>query len=156
MSLKERIESETAAALKARNQAAVSTLRMLRAAIKNAEIEKREPLDDAGVIEVIGREVKKLRDALESFVAGARQDLADKTGAEITALEAYLPARLSEEELREIIRTAIATTGAAAAQDPGSGPGVSFGKVMSVVSKETKGRADGSAVSALVKEMLGK
>ena len=148
MPLKERIESETAAALKARNEATVSTLRMLRAAIKYAEIEKREPLDDAGVIEVIGREVKKLRDALESFVAGARQDLADKTRVEIAALEQYLPARFSDDELREIIRSAIATTGAATAQD--------FGKVMGIVSKETKGRADGGKVSAMVKEMLGK
>jgi len=146
MTTRERIDNDYAREAKARNAAAVSTLRLLRAALKNAEIEKMKPLEEADVIEIIGREVKKLVDALDSYRAGNRPDLAAQAESEAALMRAYLPAQLGEADLKKIIADKIAALGAATVKD--------FGKVMSEVSKETKGRAEGGKVSALVKAAL--
>jgi len=146
MTTKERIDSDYAHAAKAREAARVSILRLLRTALKYAEIEKMKPLAEEDVIEVTGREVKKLKDAVASYAAGKREDLVSKTEAEIRVLEAYLPAQLDDAALKEIVRTKIAALGAVTAKD--------FGRVMSEVMKEAKGRADGSKVGAAVKEAL--
>ncbi len=146
MTTRERIDSDYAREAKARNAAAVSTLRLLRAALKNAEIEKMKPLEEADVVEVIGREVKKLVDALDSYRAGNRADLAAQAETEAAFMRGYLPEQLTEEALKKIVAEKIAALGATTVKD--------FGRVMSEVSKATKGRADGGKVSALVKAGL--
>ena len=149
MTTHERIDQDFIGAVKARDAFAVSVLRMLRAALKNAEIEKRskkEDLNEADVIDVLGKEVKKIRDAQESFVQGGREDLVQKSKQEIEILERYLPKQLGDDELREIVKGIIAKMGDVTAAD--------FGRVMSEVMKEVKGKTDGSKVSAAVKERL--
>jgi len=148
MTTRERIESDFIREFKARNASAVSTLRMLRAALKNAEIEKMAPLEEADTISVVSKETKKLKDSLESFVAGKRDDLAAQARQEIGLLEQYLPQQVSDEELRGIVRRAIAATGAQTPKDAG--------KVISLVMKEAQGRAQGGTVSNVVKEDLAK
>ncbi len=146
MTTRERLENDYGREFKARNASAVSTLRMLRAAVKNADIEKMKTLEDDEVVEVIGREVKKLRDALETFVAGGREDLATQTRVEIATMEAYLPAQLSDDDLRGIVMKKVAEVGAPSPKD--------FGRIMNEVMKDAKGRAEGAKVSMLVKEAL--
>lgn len=147
MTVRERIDGDCLREVKAQNAPAVSTLRMLRAALKNAEIDKSDhKLTEEDVIEVIGREVKKLKDSLEPFRAGGREDLASKTEAEIALLSSYLPQQLTDEELEKIVRAKIAVLGQATMKD--------FGRIMGEVARETKGRAEGSKVSALVKTIL--
>ncbi len=146
MTTRERIDSDYAREAKARNAAAVSTLRLIRAALKNAEIEKMKPLEEADIIDVIGKEVKKLVDAIESYRSGNRPDLAVQAESEAAFLRHYLPEQLTEEALKQLIAAKIAALGATTVKD--------FGRVMSEVSKETKGRADGGKVSALVKTAL--
>lgn len=146
MTTRERIDSDCAREAKARNAAAVSTLRLLRAALKNAEIEKMKSLEESEVIDIVAKEVKKLTDALESYRAGNRPDLAEQAASEVALLRSYLPEQLDDQALRELIAERIAAVGAVTVKD--------FGKVMSEVSKATKGRADGARVSALVKATL--
>ena len=146
MTTRERIDNDCAREAKARNAAAVSTLRLLRAALKNAEIDKMKPLEESDVVDIVSREVKKLNDAIESYRAGGRQDLADQAATEVTLLRSYLPEQLDDDALRKLIAAKIAATGAATVKD--------FGRVMGEVSKETKGRADGAKVSGLVKAAL--
>lgn len=146
MTTRERLENDYAKEFKARNAFAVSTLRMLRAALKNADIEKLKPLDEDEALDLLAREAKKLRDAADSFAAGGRQDLVDKTAAEIAIVEAYLPARMADDDLRSIVRGRVAAAGLATAKD--------FGRIMSEVMKDAKGRAEGAKVSQFVKEAL--
>lgn len=146
MSLRERIEVDFIRESKAKNATAVSTLRLLRASLKNAEIDKMKPLEDADVLAVLQREVKKMRDALESYVQGNRDDLAGSAMAEIVVLEAYLPQQLSDVELRAVVDRMIAAAGAVTEKD--------FGRIMGAVIKEAQGKADGGKVSAAVKTAL--
>jgi uncharacterized protein YqeY len=146
MNTRERIDNDFAKEFKARNASATSTLRMLRATLKNAEIEKMKPLEEEEVVELVGREVKKLKDAMESFKAGGRQDLIAQTDAELSVLGAYLPAQLDDDALRAIVKEKVAAAGAVTAKD--------FGKIMAEVMKDAKGRAEGSKVGQLVKEAL--
>jgi len=146
MTTRERIEADFVKEMKARNETAVSTLRMLRASLKNIEIEKMKPLEEGEIIDAIGKELKKLRDALESFAQGKREDLVQKTRQEIAFLETYLPQQLSEDELRSLVQEKIKAAGAVTAKD--------FGKIMAEVMKDVKGRAEGGKISLLIKEML--
>ncbi len=146
MTTRERLENDYTREFKARNASAVSILRMLRAAVKNADIEKMKTLEEEEVMEVIAREVKKLRDALETFTAGGREDLATQTRAELALMEAYLPAQLSDDDLRGIIKTKIAAAGTVTMKD--------FGRLMNEVMKDAKGKAEGAKVSAFLKEAL--
>jgi uncharacterized protein YqeY len=146
MTTRERIENDFTKEFKARNASAVSTLRMLRAALKNVEIEKMKPLEEAEVVDVIGREVKKLRDGVESFVAGGREDLAGSARQEIALLETYLPAQLDDAGLRELVGAKAAAMGPLTEKD--------FGRLMKEVMKEVAGRADGQKVGAAVKAVL--
>jgi len=148
MTTKEIIDNDFIRESKARNAFAVSALRMLRAALKNAEIEKMKPLEEQDVISVISKEAKKLKDALEMYVTGKRDDLVEQAKKEIALLEAYLPKQLSDEELLAIIKAKIAELGANSPKD--------FGKVMGVVMKEAQGKADGTKVSAKIKEELAR
>lgn len=145
--LKERIGSEMRDAMKARDQSRVATLRLLMAAVKNAEVELRHELSDDEVLGVVAREAKRRRESIEAFEKGGRDDLVAKESAELEVLEAYLPEQLGEEELAGLVDEAIAETGAAGAKD--------MGRVMKAVMPKVKGRADGSIVSAMVRSRLG-
>jgi uncharacterized protein len=147
MELRERIESDVKHALKTGAKEKVSTLRMLNAALKNKQIDKRRPLSEEEVIETIRSLIKQRKDSIEQFAKGQRQDLVDKETAEVAVLEAYLPAQLSREELAALVREAVTQTGAQGARD--------MGKVMKALIPMVGGRADGKLVSELVKQALG-
>lgn len=140
------MDNDLITAMKARDAFAVSVLRMLRAAIQNAEIEKRGELDEDTILALMKSEVKRLRDALEQFRSGGREDLVEKNEKEIAFLEKYLPAQLNDDALRAIVKDVIAGSGEVTPKD--------FGRVMSAAMKEAKGQADGGRVRAFVKEML--
>ena len=119
MELREKIEDDTRQALKSGAKDKVSTLRMLNAALKNKQIDKRRPLTTEEVIETVRSLIKQRKDSIEQFAKGGRQDLVDKETAEVAILEAYLPKQLAREELEAMIRDAIAQTGAQGARDMG-------------------------------------
>ena len=135
------------AAMKAREATRVSTLRMLMAAMKNTQVEKGHELDDDEVVEVIAREAKRRRESMDAFAQGGRQELVEKEGAELAVLEAYLPEKLSDDELAKLVDEAIAESGASSPKE--------MGQVMKALMPKVKGRADGAAVSAAVRARLG-
>ncbi|MCG0238761.1 MAG: GatB/YqeY domain-containing protein [Firmicutes bacterium] len=149
MSLKQRLQEEMKVALRAREEGRLrlDTLRLVLAAIRNAEIERRRELTDPEVVEVIAREVRQREEALAEFERGQRPDLVEKTRAEIAVLREYLPEPLSEAEIRDLARQAIAQVGATGPRD--------MGKVMQALMPKVKGRADGRLVSQVVRELLG-
>ena len=140
MTLKERLLSDMRTAMRK------TVLSMARAAILQLEKDKRTELDDQGVMEVIAKEIKSRKEALEMFKQGGRQDLVEQNEKEIEILGEYLPPQLSESEIREIIKETIEKVGAAGMKD--------MGKVMGAVMPQVKGRAEGGTVNRLVKEML--
>lgn len=147
--LKEQIKNDTINAMKEKNEEVVATLRMLGAAMKNREIElkkREEGLTDEEVLEVVSKEAKKRKDAIEAYQKGGRQDLVDKETNELKILETYLPAQLSDEEIEKEVKKAIEELGATSLQD--------FGKVMSTAMPRLKGKADGAKVSEIVKNLL--
>ena len=146
MSLKERLDQDLKSAMREKAQLRLDTIRMLKSAIKYREIELMKPLDDAGIHAVIASEVKRRRDAVEQYKAGNRPELAAKEDAEIAILQGYLPQQLSPDELRAKVEAAVAATGAQGMKD--------MGKVMKALLPEVQGRAEGSAVSELVKARL--
>lgn len=148
MLLKDKLMEDLKVAMKEKDAVRKATITMLRAAVKQVEVDQRVDLDDDGVIEIIAKQIKQKRSALEEFEKANRQDLVDEAHQEIKVLEAYLPEQLSEEELRQLISEAIAETGASSPKE--------MGKVISLVSGKTKGRADGKLIATLVKEMLSK
>jgi uncharacterized protein YqeY len=145
--LRDRIADEMRAAMKAREQTRVSTLRMLMAAMKNTQVEKGHELSDDEVVDVIAREAKRRRESMEAFEKGGRAELVEKEGAELAILEAYLPERLGDDELAKLVDEAIAETGASSPKE--------MGAVMKALMPKVKGRADGTAVSAAVRARLG-
>jgi len=146
MPLKAMIVDDMKAAMRARETARLSTIRLLLAAIKQREVDERIELTDADVLAVIDKMIKQRRDSVTQFEAGNRVDLAAAERAEIAVLEGYLPARLSDAEVDAVIDEAIAAAGAA---------GISaMGKVMAAVKPKVAGRADMSAVSARIKAKL--
>ena len=147
MGLREKIDADTKEALKSGAKDKVSTLRMLNAALKNKQIDKRRPLNEEEVIETVRLLIKQRKDSIEQFAKGGRQDLVDKETAEVAVLEAYLPQQLAREELEVMVRDAISQTGAQGARD--------MGKVMKALIPLVGGRADGKLVSELVKNALG-
>jgi uncharacterized protein YqeY len=146
MSLKDRLDQDLKAAMREKAQLKLDTVRMLKSAVKYREIELMKPLDDAGVQAVIASEVKRRRDAAEQYRAGNRADLADKEEAEIAILQGYLPQQLTEEELRAKVDEAVAKVGAQGMKD--------MGAVMKALMPEVQGRAEGKAVSDMVKARL--
>jgi len=147
MGLRDTIDADIKNALKAGAKDKLSTLRMLSAALKNKQIDKKRPLTEEEVGETVRSLIKQRRDSVEQFAKGGRQDLVDKETAEILVLEAYLPAQLSPEELAAMVREAVAASGAQGAKD--------MGKVMKALIPMVGGRADGKLVSELVKNALG-
>ncbi|HSD19205.1 MAG TPA: GatB/YqeY domain-containing protein [Anaeromyxobacter sp.] len=146
MALKETLDADLKTAMREKDAPRLSVIRMLKSAIKYREIEVMKPLDDAGVLAVIASEIKRRRDSVEQYRAGNRADLADKEEAEIHVLQGYLPAQLGEEELRAKVDEAIAKTGAKGPKD--------MGAVMKALLPEVQGRAEGKAVSDMVKARL--
>jgi hypothetical protein len=147
MSLRSDIEARFIEAMKAKDADKVSTFRMLRSALKNAEIDKQfKELSDDQVIEVIGREVKKLKDALADFEKAGRAELKEKTDAELALLSAFLPAQLSDSEVLAAVAAKAAALGL-------SGE-AAYGRLMGEVMKDLKGKADGGTVGKAVKEFL--
>ena len=147
MSLEQKITGNIAQAMKAKDQAQLSTLRMLKAALMNKSVEKNRALEPAEELQVVASLVKQRRDAIEQFTAGGRTDLAAKEQAEIVILEGYLPPAVSAEELDRAVAQAIAETGASGAKD--------LGKVMKAVMATLAGKTvDGKAVSEAVRAKL--
>ncbi len=146
MTLNERIDADTKAAMKAGETERVSVLRMAKTALKNEEIALGHPLTDNETILVLAKQAKQREEAAGEYARGGRTELAEKEQREAAVLRAYLPAQLSEDELEQLVDEAIATTGA-------SGP-ADMGKVMGAVMAKTAGRADGGRVSSIVKRKL--
>jgi uncharacterized protein YqeY len=149
VTLQERLIGEMKEAMKTGDTLKVSVIRMLRSSIKNKEIEKgkNQALSENEIIELISSAIKQHGDSVEQFAKGGRTDLVEKEEREIQILKTYLPTPLSEEELRRMIQETLRETGAAASQN--------LGRVMKAIMPKVVGRADGAAVSRLVKEMLG-
>ena len=148
MALKDQLDADLKSAMKDKDQLKLSTVRMLKSAVKYREIELMKPLDDTGVQVVIASEVKRRRDSVEQYRQGGREDLASKEEAEIVILQGYLPTQLGPEELGKLVEAAIARVGAQGPKD--------MGKVMKELQPEVQGRAEGKAVSDLVKQRLAK
>ncbi len=148
MSLKDLITEDMKTAMRAKDSARLSTIRMLLAGIKQREVDERIVLGDAAVVGVVDKLIKQRRDSIAAFQAGGRADLADKEAAEIAVLQQYLPQRLSAEETVAAVAALVAELGAA-------GPG-DMGKVMAAAKARLAGKADMVQVSAAVKAALSK
>jgi uncharacterized protein YqeY len=146
MTLQERIESAMRDAMRARDQRRTLTLRMAMAAIQNRRIELRRDLSDEDVVDVLTKQAKQRRESLEIFRDAGRESMAQNEEAELAVIEEFLPEQLPADELERIVRDAIAETGASSPAD--------MGRVMGRVAPATKGRADGRAVSELVRRLL--
>lgn len=149
MTLTERLTDDMKAAMKAglEGKTRLEAIRILKAEIKNVEIDKKRPLTDDEALEVITKQVKKLKDSIVDFEKGGRSDMIAKVEAEIAAIADYLPQMMSEDEIRVLAQETIAAVGAQGSKD--------LGKVMGPLSAKTKGRADGRLVNQIVKELLG-
>ena len=148
MSLKDRVTEDMKAAMRAKDADRLLTIRMLLAACKQREVDERIVLDDAAVIGLVDKLIKQRKDSIAAFEQGGRADLVAKEVAEIKILEAYLPQRLSTEEVASAVATIVAALGC-------SGPG-DMGKVMAAAKAQLAGKADMASVSAAVKQALSK
>lgn len=148
MSLKDRITEDMKTAMKAKEADRLSTIRMLLAALKQKEVDERVVLDDAAVIAIVDKLLKQRKDSIAAFQQAGRTDLVDKESAEVTVLEAYLPARLSPEQIDAEITRLVAELGA-------KGPG-DMGKVMAAAKQRLAGNADMGLVSGAVKRALSR
>jgi hypothetical protein len=147
MDLKERIDADLRAAMKAGDKLRLGVVRMLKSAVQYKEVEPdARELDDSGVRAVVATLIKQRRDSVEQYRKGGREELAAQEEAEIGVLQGYLPAQLSEAELASLVDKAIAATGAQGAKD--------MGKVMKALLPEVAGKAEGKAVSGMVKKKL--
>ncbi|WP_041274564.1 GatB/YqeY domain-containing protein [Desulforamulus reducens] len=147
MPLKNQLMNDMKAAMKAKDKLKVDTIRMANAAIKNAEINGRKELTESQVVDIIAKEIKMRRDALEEYKKANRPEDVDKLEQEINILMEYMPTQLSEEELTTIIKETIQQTGAQSPKD--------MGKLMGALMPKVKGKADGKLVSSIVKDLLG-
>lgn len=147
MSLKDQLKEDMKAAMKAREEGkiALSVIRMVNSAIKNTEINDKIELDDNGVLGILAKEMKTRQDSLTEFEKAGREDLISHVKEEIAVLQKYMPAQMTEDEIRDVVKKAIADCG----------DNVNMGNVMKHVMPNTKGRADGKLVNTIVKELLG-
>ena len=147
MSLKDQLKEDMKAAMKAREEGkiALSVIRMVNSAIKNTEINDKVELDDNGVLGILAKEMKTRQDSLTEFEKAGREDLISHVKEEIAVLQKYMPAQMTEDEIRDVVKKAIAECG----------DNVNMGNVMKHVMPNTKGRADGKLVNTIVKELLG-
>jgi uncharacterized protein YqeY len=147
MSLQDRLEAAMRDAMRARDEQRTQTLRMAMAAAHNLKIERRRDLTDEEVVDVLTRQVKQRRESIEMYRAGGREDRAAAEEAEAAILAEFLPEQLDQAQLEALVRAAIAETGASNPAD--------LGRVMGRLAPQTRGRADGRAVSDLVRRLLG-
>lgn len=148
MSLKQQISEDMKTAMRAKDTARLSAIRLLLAALKQREVDERIELTDSDVLSIIDKMMKQRRDSVSQYEAAARQDLADVEKFEMSVLQGYMPQQLSEAEIDTAITQAITASGAASAQD--------MGKVMAILKPQLAGRADIGRVSGLVKVRLSK
>jgi uncharacterized protein YqeY len=148
MSLKEQITEDMKTAMRAKEADRLSTIRLLLAAIKQREVDERITLDDAAIVGVVDKLIKQRKDSITAFQAAGRTDLVDKESAELAVLQAYLPARMSADEVAAAIARIVTETGATGPAD--------MGKVMGAAKAQLAGKADMGAVSAAVKAALSK
>ena len=149
MTLSERISQDITAAMKARQEHRLSTLRMVKTAIKNKEIDKRGPLDDQEAMAVLNTLIKQRKDSIEQFTKGGRKELADKEAAEITIIEGYLPKAAGAEEIASVVRTTISEMGSPTMKDMGNVMKNAMAKFAAAGT-----RVDGKVVSETVKRLL--
>ncbi|MCD2511646.1 GatB/YqeY domain-containing protein [Comamonas endophytica] len=146
MSLKDQITEDMKTAMRAKDSERLGTIRMLLAAMKQKEVDERVVLDDAAIVAIVDKLIKQRKDSIAAFETAGRQDLVDKESAELEVLKAYLPQRMSAEEVTAAVQAIVAELGA-------KGPG-DMGKVMGVVKTQLAGKADMGQVSAAVKAAL--
>ena len=150
MSISEQIQQDMVQAMKARDERRLSTLRMVKSALKNKEIDKRAPLDDREAVQVLGTLIKQRKDSVEQFTKGGRPDLADKETAEIALIETYMPKAIGDEEIAATVRATMAEMGSPTMKDMGA-------VMKNVMAKFASARVDGKVVSDTVKrELAGK
>lgn len=155
MTLQQRIERDTVAAMKERAQARLDVLRMVKAAIKNKEIEKRSPLSDAEILQTLTTLIKQRRDSIEQFTKGNRPELADKEAAEIKVIEAYMPQQADESRVRSLVEATVAEMSSAGKRPTPKDMGLVIKDVQAKIAA-TGLRADGKVVSEIVKAELAK
>lgn len=146
MNIKERLMTDLKIAMRAKDSDTRNTIRSLQAAIKQREIDSGALLDEAAAMAVIAKQGKQRRESIELFVKGGREDLASAEKVELAVIERYLPKMMSREAVADIVKAAIASTGASSMRD--------MGRVMGAIMPQVKGKADGRVVSAVVKEQL--
>jgi uncharacterized protein YqeY len=146
MTLRDRLTDEMKSAMKSRDELKLSAIRLIRSAVKNKEIEAKHELDDQGITEVISTLVKQRRESIRLFGEAGRDDLVQKEEAELQTLLAFLPQQMSRDEIVSLVNSVIAECGAQGPKD--------MGKVMKAIQPRVAGRADGKAVSDLVREAL--
>jgi uncharacterized protein YqeY len=149
MPIPEQVQKDIVAAMKAKEELRLSTLRMVKAALKNKEIEKREPLTDPEAMAVLNTLIKQRKDSMEQFTKGGRLELAQKEGAEIKIIEGYLPQAAGEEEIVSTVRAVIAEMGSPTMKDMGA-------VMKNVMARFAGARVDGKLVSDTVKKELSK
>jgi uncharacterized protein YqeY len=147
MSLKQQVTEDMKNAMRAKDAARLSAIRLLLAALKQREVDERIELDDAAVVAIVEKLLKQRKDSFSQYQAAGRQDLADQEAFEIEVLTAYMPQQLAAEEVATLVRQAVAETGATGPRD--------MGKVMAWLKPKLAGRADMNSVSGLVKGALG-
>ncbi|KIL34608.1 aspartyl-tRNA amidotransferase [Cohnella kolymensis] len=146
MNVAERLNEDMKQAMKDGDKFRLSTIRLVRAAIKNQEIELRRPLEDSETLNILSRELKQRRDALQDFEKAGREDLVANVTGEIEIITQYLPQQLNEEEVKAIVVQTMQETGASSKAD--------LGKLMGALMPKVKGRADGKLVNAIVQQFL--
>ena len=150
MSISDQVTKDMIAAMKSREELKLSTLRMMKSALKNKEIDKRAPLDDKEALQVLSTMIKQRKDSIEQFTKGGRQELADKEASEITIIEAYMPKAIGEAEIVAAVRATIAEMGSPTMKDMGT-------VMKNTMAKLAGARVDGKVVSeAVKKELAGK
>jgi uncharacterized protein YqeY len=148
MSISDQVTKDMIAAMKSREELKLSTLRMMKSALKNKEIEKRSSLDDKEALQVLSTMIKQRKDSIEQFTKGGRQELADKEASEITIIEAYMPKAIGEAEIIAAVRATIAEMGSPTMKDMGT-------VMKNTMAKFAGARVDGKVVSEAVKKELG-
>lgn len=146
MTLKEKLMEDLKSAMRNKEKRRKDTITMLRAAVKQREVDERIELADEDILAIVGKQVKQKRESIKEFQKAARIDLVEQAEEEIEILMVYLPEQLTEDEIDEIVREAIVQTGAASMRD--------MGRIMGVVMPKVKGKADGSLISQSAKKLL--
>lgn len=150
MGISEQVQKDMVEAMRSRDELRLSTLRMVKSAIKNKEIDKRGPLDDKEAQQVLATLIKQRKDSIEQFTKGGRQELADKEAAEIKLIEAYLPKAMGEEEIAAVVKATIAEMGSPTMKDMGTVMKNAMAKLQAAGA-----RVEGKTVSDTVKKQLG-